>query len=179
MAELVVGRIAKSHGLAGEVAVEIRTDEPELRFAPGSTLTARPPKSKAAGRPLRVVSAREHANRLLVTFAEAPDRTAADLLRGALLVVQSEELPPNEDPDEFYDHELVGLRVQDRRTGSTLGRIADVVHSAGADWLVMADAGGRETLIPFVAAIVVEISRTEAVARVELPDGLLELNDES
>ncbi|MGL6235327.1 MAG: ribosome maturation factor RimM [Segniliparus sp.] len=178
MAELVVGRIAKSHGLAGEVAVEIRTDEPELRFAPGSTLTAHPPRSKAAGQALRVVAAREHANRLLVTFAEVVDRTAADLLRGALLVVRSEDLPPSEDPDEFYDHELIGMKAQDCGTGSTLGEIADVAHSTGGDWLVMKDGDGRETLIPFVAAIVVDISRSDGVVRVDLPDGLLELNDQ-
>ncbi|EFV12655.1 ribosome maturation factor RimM [Segniliparus rugosus] len=179
MAELVVGRIAKSHGLVGEVAVEIRTDEPELRFAPGSALAVRMPKAKAAGKTLRVVSVREHANRLLVSFEGVVDRTAADSLRGALLVVRSEDLPPNEDPDEFYDHELVGLRIEDHGTGAELGEIADVAHSAGGDWLVARVKDGREVLIPFVAAIVVEISRSDRVARVALPEGLLELNAES
>lgn len=179
MTELVVGRIAKSHGLTGEVAVEIRTDEPEQRFTPGSVLTARAPKSKAPDKNLRVVSVREHANRLLVSFEEVVDRTAADSLRGALLIVRSEDLPPNDNPDEFYDHELIGLRVEDHGTGAELGEIADVAHSAGGDWLVTRVKDGREVLIPFVAAIVVEISRSDGVARVALPEGLLELNAES
>ncbi|ADG98426.1 16S rRNA processing protein RimM [Segniliparus rotundus DSM 44985] len=171
----MVGRIAKSHGLTGEVAVEIRTDDPERRFAPGSTLLLRMPKAKQADKALHVLSAREHASHLLVTFAEVMDRAAADSLRGALLVVRTEDLPPSEDPDEFYDHELVGLRIVDRAGGGELGEVADVVHSAGGDWLVARVEGGREVLVPFVAAIVVEVSLAEKTAWVELPEGLLDL----
>jgi 16S rRNA processing protein RimM len=173
--ELVVGRIAKSHGLNGEVAVEIRTDDPQRRFAPGSALLLRVPKAKQADRALQVVSVREHANRLLVSFAEVVDRASADSLRGSLLVVRSEDLPPSEDPDEFYDHELIGLRIVDRADGGELGEVADVVHSAGGDWLVARVEGGRDVLVPFVAAIVVEVSLDEKTVWVQLPEGLLDL----
>jgi 16S rRNA processing protein RimM len=171
--ELVAGRIAKSHGLTGEVAVEIRTDEPQLRFAVGATLTAK--VAKSAPRTLTVRSVREHTGRLLVTFEGVGDRDAADQLRGALLLVDSDELAPSEDPDEFYDHELIGLAVIDQAEDRALGVVVDVAHGPGEDWLIMRAEGERAVLIPFVSAIVTEISRTEKKLWALLPEGLLDL----
>src|SRR3954454_18346041 len=84
--EVVVGRIAKPHGLRGEVTVDVRTDEPERRFAPGSTLRAEPPPGSAS--PLRaviVIGSRRHQSALLVSFEELSDRTAAEGARGIVL----------------------------------------------------------------------------------------------
>ena len=86
--ELVVGRIGKPHGLRGEVTVEVRTDEPERRFARGSTLRAEPPPGSASSlRRLTVADSRWHQSVLLVTFEELADRTAAEAARGILLHV--------------------------------------------------------------------------------------------
>lgn len=171
--ELVVGRIAKSHGVRGELVVEVRTDEPEERFAVGATLRTRLPRSAEARR-FTVESAREHSGRLLVQLAGVTDRTAADALRGALFLVDSEDLGPSEDPDEFYDHELEGLRVE-LTDGTAVGTVREVLHSAAGELLsVRAADDGREILIPFVTAIVPTVSVAEGLIVIDPPEGLLD-----
>jgi 16S rRNA processing protein RimM len=154
--EVVVGRIGKPHGLRGEVTVEVRTDEPERRFVAGSTVVAQPPRGSSSGlSSLEIVSLRWHQTTLLVRFAEIADRTAAEGARGTLLLahLDAEETP--EDPDEFYDHQLVGLSVVDLED-RVIGEVTGVVHGA-QDLLEVRAADGRPTLVPFVAALVPEV----------------------
>ncbi|MBF6423888.1 ribosome maturation factor RimM [Nocardia cyriacigeorgica] len=171
--ELVVGRVAKSHGVRGELVVEVRTDEPEERFAPGSTLRGRLARSKEV-REFTVESAREHSGRLLVRLAGVDDRTAADALRGTLFLVDSDDLGPSQDPDEFYDHELEGLRVE-LADGTVIGTVTEVLHSAAGELLsVRAADDGREILIPFVMAIVPTVSVADGLVVIDPPEGLLD-----
>ncbi|MBF6165628.1 ribosome maturation factor RimM [Streptomyces gardneri] len=171
--ELVVGRVAKSHGVRGELVVEVRTDEPEARFAPGVTLRGRLPRA-AELRDFTVESVREHSGRLLVFLAGVSDRAAADALRGMLFVVDSADLPPSEDPDEFYDHELEGLEVR-LTDGTVVGSVREVLHSAAGELLeVRAAEDGREILIPFVTAIVPTVSLADGVIVIDPPEGLLD-----
>ncbi|WP_406231537.1 ribosome maturation factor RimM [Nocardia sp. NBC_01009] len=171
--ELVVGRVAKSHGVRGELVVEVRTDEPEARFAPGTTLRGRLARSKEV-RDFTVESAREHSGRLLVHVAGVADRTAADALRGTLFFVDSADLPPSEDPDEYYDHELEGLTVQ-LTDGTVVGKVTEVLHSAAGELLsVRAAEDGREILIPFVNAIVPTVSLADGLVVIDPPEGLLD-----
>src|SRR3954467_9785159 len=116
--QLVVGRIGRPHGIRGEVSVDVRTDDPERRFAPGAVLETEPPD---AG-PLTVVRARPHAGRMLVAFAELTDRDSAESRRGPRLVAASSPGPPAEDPEEFWDHDLVGLAAL-ATTGEHLGAV--------------------------------------------------------
>ena len=154
--EVVVGRIGKPHGLRGEVTVEVRTDEPERRFVAGSTLAAEPPRGSANGlTSLEIVSLRWHQTTLLVRFAEIADRTAAEGARGTLLLAHLEPEETPEDPDEFYDHQLVGLGVVDL-AGREIGRVTGVVHGA-QDLLEVEATDGRPTLVPFVAPLVPEV----------------------
>jgi len=108
--ELVVGRIAKAHGIGGEVVVDVRTDDPDSRFAPGAQLRLK--RGRGVGEiPAVIESVRPHSGRLLVRLRGVNDRDAAEALRGHLFVVDSADLPSLEDPDEFYDHELEGLCI--------------------------------------------------------------------
>ncbi|TLF79298.1 ribosome maturation factor RimM [Nocardia cyriacigeorgica] len=171
--ELVVGRVAKSHGVRGELVVEVRTDEPEARFAPGSTLRGRLARSKEV-REFTVESAREHSGRLLVQVSGVEDRTAADALRGTLFLVDSDDLGPSQDPDEYYDHELEGLRVE-LADGTAVGTVTEVLHSAAGELLsVRAADDGREILIPFVMAIVPTVSVADGLVVIDPPEGLLD-----
>ncbi|WP_280297852.1 ribosome maturation factor RimM [Nocardia neocaledoniensis] len=170
--ELVVGRVAKSHGVRGELVVEVRTDEPELRFAPGATLHGRMPKAKAT-RDYTVTAARDPSGRLLVFVEGVDDRTAADALRGMLFVVDSESLPPSDD-DSYYDHELEGLEVR-LTDGAVVGEVTEVLHSAAGELLsVRAADDGREILIPFVTAIVPTVSIADGLVVIDPPEGLLD-----
>jgi 16S rRNA processing protein RimM len=168
--QLVVGRIARAHGVGGEVSVEVRTDDPERRFAVGSRLDTEP----AERGPLTVESARWHAGRLLVRFDGVRDRTAADLLRSTLLVVDSSTSASLEVRDEYWDHDLIGLTAV-CHDGEVLGRVSDVLHPPGADLIVIDRGTGSELLVPFVAAFVPDVDVQAGRVVVTPPEGLLDL----
>jgi 16S rRNA processing protein RimM len=170
--ELTVGRVVKAHGVTGELVVEVRTDDPELRFAPGEVLRA-----KGSGRRERSVTietVRPHGNRLLVRLAGVGDRDAADALRGSLFVIDSADLPPIDEPDTFYDHELEGLRVQ-TTSGDGIGIVTEVLHTSAGELLAVKREGASELLVPFVSAIVTSVSLADNLVEIDPPEGLLEL----
>ena len=171
--DLVVGRVVKAHGVTGEVVVEVRTDDPDKRFAPGTRLRARPSRG-GPERAYVVDSAREHSGRLLVRLAGVAGRDAADALRGNVFVVDSEELPPIDDPDEFYDHQLEGLRVV-TKDGRLVGNVNEVLHTTAGELLSVTSETGAEVLVPFVTAIVTEVSLENQTIEIDPPEGLLEL----
>lgn len=169
--QVVIGRIAKAHGIRGEVVVDPRTDAPEARFAHDAVLAGR--ARDGGTRPLTVVDARAHGARLLVRFAEAADRTAAEQLRGTVLLAEASELPPLDDPDEFYDHQLEGLRAE-RVDGGGVGVVRGVVHAPAGELLAV-DVAGREVLVPFVSAIVPEVDLAGGRIVIDPPEGLLDV----
>ncbi|TPG36881.1 ribosome maturation factor RimM [Mycolicibacterium hodleri] len=173
--DLVVGRVVKAHGIGGEVVVDVRTDDPHERFAPGTSLRAR---ARDKGERTYVVDAmREHGGRLLIRLEGVASRDSADALRGSLFIVDTADLPPIEDPDEFYDHQLEGLRVR-TLAGREVGAVAEVLHTAAGEILAVrpADGEGPEVLVPFVGAIVTAVSLQDGVIDIDPPDGLLDLD---
>ncbi|MEU1745057.1 ribosome maturation factor RimM [Micromonospora arida] len=215
--QLVVGRIGKPHGVRGEVTVEVRTDEPEARFAPGTVLRTEPgakppparntvlgaepgatppparntvlgtepgatppPASDEPGVPFRVPTeltieeSRFHQGRVLIAFEGILDRNTAEALRGTLLVVDSADVTPPDDPEEFHDHQLVGLAVV-TPAGERLGEVARIDHAPSSDLLVLRRPEGRTALIPFVRAIVPEVDLAGGRVIVDPPAGLLDL----
>jgi len=166
--QIAVGRIGRAHGVRGEVVVDVRTDDPDGRFAPGTVLATDP---EEAG-PLTVERARWHSGRLLLRFTGVDDRTAAEQLRGTWLVVDADELPPPEDPDEFLDHQLVGLTVV-TTGGETVGAVTEIRHY-GQDLLVIRRENGEEAMVPFVAALVPEVDLDGGRIVVDPPPGLLD-----
>jgi len=199
---LVVGQIGKPHGIRGEVSVSVRTDEPEERFAAGSVFTTEVPRDRRvntgpaalpgpgfaglSGGPgaassayvvpekLTIESVRFHQDRAVVAFDGVLDRTAAEALRGVLLQVDSAELPEPDDPEEFHDHQLVGLRVE-AVDGTVLGTVARIDHAPASDLIVLDKAAGGQALIPFVSALVPTVDLQGGRLVVDLPEGLLDL----
>ncbi len=179
--ELLVGRVVKAHGITGELVVEAHTDDPGARFASGNTLRAKPPRSRADGkgqeRSYVVAAMRDHGGRLLVRLDGVDDRDAADGLRGSLFVVDSDDLPPIDEPDTYYDHQLEGLHVR-TATGQDVGVVAEVLHTAGGELLAVRRSDGgetREVLVPFVNAIVTSVSLDDRMVEIDPPEGLLDL----
>ena len=171
--ELTVGRVAKAHGIGGEVIVEIRTDDPGARFAPGNILHGK--ASRGGGeRDFVVESAREHGGRLLLRLAGVTDRDSADALRGTLFVVDSDDLPPIDEPDTYYDHQLEGLHVR-TVAGQDVGVLAEVLHTAAGELLAVRRGDGGEVLVPFVGAIVTSVSLDDRSVEIDPPEGLLDL----
>ena len=171
---MVVGRIGRPHGVRGQVTVEVRTDDPDLRFAPGATLLTEPPTRG----PLTVEAARWHSGTLLLTLARpdgavVTDREGADELRNTQLLVPVEELPELADPDSFYDHQLVGLAVE-LVVGSVIGEVTGVRHE-GTELLVVRRPGRSELLVPFVSAMVPTVDLAGGRVVIDPPEGLLDL----
>jgi 16S rRNA processing protein RimM len=170
--ELTVGRVVKAHGVTGELVVDVRTDDPELRFAPGSTLRAK--GSDRRERSYTVDTVRPHGGRLLLRLAGVADRDTADALRGSLFVIDSADLPPIDEDDTYYDHQLEGLRVQ-TTAGVELGTVTEVLHTAAGELLAVNREPAPELLVPFVSAIVTSVSLEDGVVEIDPPDGLLDL----
>ncbi|ROR41929.1 ribosome maturation factor RimM [Kitasatospora cineracea] len=167
--QLVVGKIGRAHGIRGDVSVEVRTDEPELRLGPGAVLLTDP----AATGPLTVESGRVHSGRLLLRFAGVKDRTAAEALRGTMLIAEIDPDETPEDPDEYYDHQLIGLDVV-LADGTPVGELTEVVHLPYQDLLTVERPDGTEVLIPFVEQIVPTIDLDEQRVVITPPPGLID-----
>ncbi|MEW2401535.1 ribosome maturation factor RimM [Streptomyces sp. NPDC046862] len=167
--QLVVARIGRAHGIKGEVTVEVRTDEPELRLAPGAVLHTDP----ASTGPLTIETGRVHSGRLLLRFEGVRDRTGAEALRNTLLIadVDPDELP--EDEDEYYDHQLMDLDVV-TKDGVEVGRITEISHLPSQDLFIVERPDGSEVMIPFVEEIVTEIDLEEQRAVIDPPPGLID-----
>jgi 16S rRNA processing protein RimM len=168
--QLVIGRILRPHGVRGEVVVDLHTDSPAERFAVGSVLATDP----AAAGPLTISELRPHQGRLLIMFDGYADRDVADRLRGVYLVVESDTVADLDDPDEFHDFQLVGLRAE-TPDGELVGEVLRVEHAPASDLLVLRLADGRQGLVPFVRAIVPEVDVPGGRVVMTPPEGLFDL----
>jgi 16S rRNA processing protein RimM len=171
---VVVGRIGRPHGVRGLATIEVRTDDPDLRFVPGTTLTTDPPERG----PLTVVGRKWHSGTLLLQLADPSGnvfgtREDVEALRNTLLLVPVSDLPAIEDPDSYYDHQLVGLAAR-LADGTELGAVTAVRHEA-QDLLVVRRPEHGELLVPFVSAIVPTVDLDGGFVVVDPPEGLLDL----
>lgn len=164
--ELVVARVGRPHGVKGEVTVEIRTDVPERRFAPGKRLKT----DRKTPAELVLTSSRLHAGTWLLSFEGIDDRNQAETLRGLMLSAEI-DLAQESDDETFHITELIGSKVV--HDGVELGIVEEVVSLPGQDLLaVQTDSGER--LIPFVGEFIEDIDRSARRITVTLPEGLLE-----
>ncbi len=182
---VVVGRIGRAHGLRGEVSIDVRTDEPETRFAPGSVLLtdtgragsarskANAAKTTAIPAALTVATVRWHSSRLLVRFEGYDDRTAAESIQGISVNVEVDPANRPADDDEFYDIELEVMTVVDE-AGATVGVVEEILHLPGQDLLSVRRDDGGEVLVPFVTELVPIIEREARRIVVRDPGGLLD-----
>jgi 16S rRNA processing protein RimM len=163
---ILVGIVARAHGLLGEVVVDSWSDVPE-RFAPGSELNA----VLAAGAPrtLRVVSARPFGERLLIRFEGVESRTDAEAIRGADLTIPRREAKPLPE-GRHYRFELVGLRAM-TPSGEPIGEVADVFTTGANDvFVVRGDRG--EILIPDSPGVIVSVDVPGGTITMDPPAGL-------
>jgi 16S rRNA processing protein RimM len=164
---LVVGRIGRAHGVRGEVTVEIRTDDPDSRFAIGATL-ATDPENKG---PLTIRDARFHSGTLLLSFNGFDDRTSVESLRNVLLLSDVNPKEANATEDDFHISQIVGSSVIDVE-GIDWGLVVDVMHLPAQDTLVI-DHNGREILVPFVKAFVPKVDIDKKIITVNSIESLL------
>jgi 16S rRNA processing protein RimM len=145
---VVVGVVTGVHGLRGDVSVQNRSDNPD-RWAAGGTVL------REDGAALTIETSRRHGRRLLVKFAGITDRSAAERLRGAVLVVPESWLPELAE-DEWWTHQLEGCEVR-TTSGRVLGMVKEVIPNPANDIWVAVDEEGHETLVPALADILVDV----------------------
>jgi len=165
-----VGRIARAHGIRGQVIVSLETDFPEERFRPGAELFI---ERNGAIQALTLTSVRFHRHRPVVGIAGVETMTEAEALAGRDLRVPVDRLAPLPG-GTFYRHDLIGCRVE-TPTGELVGTVETVEGTLGGSRLVVAATRG-EVLIPLVAAICTTIDPAAKRIVVDPPAGLLDLN---
>lgn len=165
---LVVGRIGRAHGLRGEVTIEVRTDNPEERFAVGNVLTTEPSNLG----PLTIETVRNHNGTYLLSFKGKLDRNQAELLRNATLLAQVDVESSHEVEDSFHISEIVGLTVKNLE-GISIGKVIDVMELPAQDTLVIELANGKELLLPFVKKHVPEVNLDNNELVIDNYEGLL------
>lgn len=161
---LTVAVIGSAHGLRGEVRLDVRTDNPAQRLAPGTVL----PTDAGPLPELTVERIRRDGEKLYARFVEISDRTEAEALRGVRLLVNADA--SEEEEDAFYPHQLRGLRVE-HVDGRELGEVKDLLPGAAQDLLVVKVTGG-EVLVPFVSAIAQEVDLAGGRIVLDPPGGM-------
>ena len=171
-AHLVVGLLKKPHGVKGDALIHPVTDEPDTVFAVGRRVVVLDREGRATGRELVVARSRAYHRAWLLHFEGIETREGLDELRERQLAIPVEEARPLE-PNEFYMHELVGLKVA-TAGGDAVGVVAEVVE-APQGWLLDVAGDGRRHLIPFTGAVVSRVDRAAGVVVIAPPAGLLEI----
>lgn len=176
--QLRVGRLTKAHGLKGALKLELFTDEPDKRFVPGATFTLQvPDDSPWQGKTLTLTDIRWFNGKPVGFFEGVADRQTAESLARAILWIDVDAAESPDEPDAWYDHQLVGLKVV--RNGEQVGKVARIEHFPAQDLLVVATASG-EVMVPFVSAIVPSVDIASQTVVVAPPGGLFEdLPDEN
>lgn len=154
---LLVGRIGRAHGILGEATIEVRTDEPDRRFAIGATV-----QTDTHGE-LTITSGRVHNGILLLGFNGITDRNGIEKLRNTLLYADVDINEENDDEDEYHVMQLIGCQAV-LESGEAFGEVTDVINLPGQDLLAIKTEQG-EQLIPFVHQLVptVDIANKKVV----------------
>lgn len=166
----LVGRIARAHGIRGQVIVNPDTDFPADRFRPGAELFI---ERNGAVEPIRVTSVRFHRERPVIGIEGIETMNDAGALAGRELRVPLDRLAPLP-AQTFYRHDLIGCAVE-TVDGRIVGAVIDVEGTLAGSRLVIGGAPG-EILIPLVADICREIDTAKKRIVIEPPEGLLDLN---
>ncbi len=169
---LRVGRLLKAHGLKGAIKLELYTDDPALRFVPGSVYTLQvPDESPWFGKTVTLTELKWYNDHAVVFLEGIADRDAAESLVKAILWVDDDKDQRPAEEDAWYDYQLIGLSV--RRGGVAVGTIARVDHFPAQDLLIV-DTGDGEVLVPFVKAIVTGVDIDAGTMDIDPPIGLFE-----
>ncbi len=169
---LRVGRLVKAHGLKGAFKLELYTDSPKLRFVEGAILKLQVPESSPwFGKTVTVQELRWYNTMPVLFLKECEDRTVADTLVKAILLVDVSNDEITNEEDAWFDHQLVGLRVI--RDAVDIGVVTRVDHLPSQDLLAV-ETEGREVLVPFVKAIVPVVDMKSRSLTITPPLGLFE-----
>lgn len=172
MSDLIVARVRRPHGLAGEVLISVDTDRSRHVFRKGRVLHLGDDRGRPVGRTLVLQKMRPTTGGAILRLEGIATREDADSLRGHALLIQESEAAPA-DQDEIHYRDLIGMRVQ--ANGGEIGVVDDILEIQPGQTLVLRSDSGREILIPFVKELIEEVDLATRTLRLRLPEGLLDL----
>jgi 16S rRNA processing protein RimM len=162
---VTVALLGRTRGNRGEVTAWPLSNKPE-RFESLQEVFL-----FGSGERFQVESAWFHGDILIFKFAGVDTISDAERLAGAEVRIPASQRAPL-DPGEFYESDLIGCEVIDRRTGEPIGRVSGFDEAGGSGGLLVVG----DLLIPFARSICVEIDPAARRIAVELPEGLKDLN---
>jgi 16S rRNA processing protein RimM len=160
---LAIGRVVRPFGLRGELRVRLMTDYPE-QLGRLRTVYLGPETQ-----PWQVEAVRLHQEAALFKLVGCDDRTAAEMLRGALVQIARKDAVPLED-DEYYEHQIIGLNVVEE-DGTPLGKLTEIITTGANDVFVIIGPGG-ELLLPAIESVILDIDLDNGQMVVHVLDGL-------
>ena len=159
---LIVGRVLRSHGVLGELRMEVLTDFPE-RLRKGTTVYL---GNEHQPHRLAGIRAADHAR--LIRLENISDRNQADLLRGKEVFIEASRLPALPE-DEYYFHQLIGMQVLDE-AGGTVGTLEQILETGANDVYIVRTLAGEEVLLPAIESVILKVDIENRQMTVRLPD---------
>lgn len=161
---ILLGTIGAAHGIKGEVRIVSHTQDPEAIAAYGPLDTDRP------GLQVTIEAARLNKNVLIARLKGVRDRNAAEALNGVALFIGRDRLPENEDEDDFYHADLIGLEARLEESGVSIGAVIALPNYGAGDLIEIRDPRSGDTfLYPFTKAVVPRISLAEGYLTIAPP----------
>ena len=136
---IALAAVAGAHGIKGEVRLKL--------FGDGADSLSRHPHLFVGGVERKLVAIRDGGKAAVARFEGVGDRSAAEALRGSLVEIDRDALPPL-DEGEYYHADLIGLPCEDRE-GQAVGTVVAVENFGAGDLLEIEQNDGRKSLIPF------------------------------
>ena len=167
---LVIGQVLGAHGVRGELKVEVVSADPHRFDQLNKVYLGRDEDSEPVPRSL--VGYRVHKGRVLLRLEGIEDRSVAEALRGYLVQIPFEEVPPLEE-DEYFEHQILGLEVW-TTSGEFLGRVSDILYTGANEVYVVNDPtqDRRDILIPAIAEVVQQVDLEAGRLVIQLLEGL-------
>lgn len=162
---VVLGKIVGAYGLQGWVRVHPFADDPQAWSRIPAWWLGQEDSPPKAWREVALKQSRLHLDALVVQLEGVSDRDAAEALKGTLIGAPREALPAAS-KDEYYWADLIGLDVVTAREES-LGKVEGLIETGANDVLCVRADDGKEHLLPFVSAVILDVDLAVRRIRVE------------
>lgn len=165
---ITVGEIINTHGIKGEVRVKNLSDFPEQRYQVGKQLFLS--KQGETIETLTITRYRLHKKFTLLTFAGYDNINDVESFVGCELQITEDELAELES-FEFYMNDIIGLSIY-ADSGEYIGKVTEILETAANDVWVVARAGKKDLLLPFIESVILSVDLKEKKALVHILEGL-------
>jgi len=169
---VVIGKVSRPHGIHGEISIDYFNPEDPQLFSRYQMIFLQ--GDEGSPQPYRPITVRPHKRFILALLEGIRTREEAEQLRGKAVLVDRAELPPLEE-DEYYWHEILGMRVV-TEGGGQVGKVTEIFPTGSNDVYVVRE-GAKEVLIPATKEVIIAIDREARTIVIHPLEGLLKEDD--